>query len=81
MDQLIKLVMAKTGLSESMATMAVDVVLGFIKEKLPRSVADQIWTLLGLDAADSKTGKAGKDDGIGVDDVLKGLGGMLGGQK
>lgn len=81
---MIKLVMSKTGISESVAKMAVDVILGFIKDKLPKPIADQIWALLGLGGAKADgTGKSGagaKDDGFGVDDVLKGLGGMLGGK-
>ena len=42
MDELVKLVSEKTGLSEEMAKMAVDTVIGFLKQKLPAPVASQI---------------------------------------
>ena len=42
MQELIKLVAAKTGMSEENAKSAVDTVLGFLKEKLPAHIAAQI---------------------------------------
>ncbi len=85
MNELIKLVVARTGISEAMAKMAIEVILGFFKDKLPKPLADQLFAMLGLGSS-SSTDKAGRgsaadgksDDGIGVDDVLKGLGGMFG---
>ena len=46
MEELIALVVKKTGLSEKQAESAVEVVLGFIKEKLPPVVSSQIDGLL-----------------------------------
>ncbi len=83
MNELIKLVMAKTGISEAVAKVAIEVILGFIKDKLPKPIADQLGVLLGFGAASPKgeqADKTTKDDGFGMDDVLKGLGGMLGGK-
>lgn len=55
MEELVALVVKKTGLDEKQAKVAVDVVLGFVKDKLPPSVAGQIDNLLegegGLGAA------------------------------
>jgi hypothetical protein len=46
MDELVKLVSEKTGLSEDMAQKAVEVVVGYIKDKLPAPIAGQIDGLL-----------------------------------
>ncbi len=42
MDELVKLVVQKTGISEDQARQAVTVVLGFLKERLPAPIASQI---------------------------------------
>ena len=67
MDKLVKLVSQKTGLSEEMAKTAVETVVGFLKEKLPAPIAEQI---------DSVLGGAGPAQSVG--DLAKGLGGILG---
>ena len=59
MDELVNLVVQKTGIPESAAKQAVEVVLGYLKQKLPAPIAGQI------DAAVSGSGK--------LDDVTKGL--------
>lgn len=66
MDELIKLVSQKTGLSEDMATTAVDTVIDFLKQKLPAPIAGQIDSVLG--------GAEAPDLGS----MAKGLGGLLG---
>lgn len=66
MDELIKLVVQKTGISEAMAKTAVETVIGFIKDKLPAPIAGQIDGVLG-------GGGAG-----GLGDITQGLGGLLG---
>jgi hypothetical protein len=66
-DELVKLVSQKTGLSEEMSRTAVEIVIGFLKQKLPAPIAGQI---------DSVLGGAGAPKG--VQDLAKGLGGMLG---
>ena len=67
MDELIKAVMDKAGISESQASSAVDVVLAQLRDKLPGPIADQLESALG-----------GSGGGGGAADALKGLGGMLG---
>jgi uncharacterized protein (DUF2267 family) len=67
MDELIKLVAQKTGISEANAKTAVETVLNFLKTKLPAPIAAQLDAALqGSDV----TKKAG--------DALKGVGGLLG---
>ena len=66
MDELIKLVSQKTGLSEEMSKVAVEVVLGYLKDKLPDPIAGQIDSLLGGGLA------------TGLGDLAGGLGTMLG---
>jgi len=63
MDELVKLVVKKTGISEDQARKAVDTVLQFIKQRLRAPVAGQIDGLL--------SGRGGGDD------VLKGLSGLM----
>ena len=66
MDELIKLVVEKTGISEEMAKTAVDTVLNFLKQKLPAPIADRIDDLL---EADSR---------LDLGDLAGSLGGLLG---
>lgn len=47
MDELIKLVSQKTGLPEDKAKVAVDTVIGFLKERLPAPLASQLDNVLG----------------------------------
>ena len=65
MDELIKLVTQKAGISEAQAKAAVETVLGFLKGKLPAPIAGQIDGLLGGKAAPG----------------LDALGGLMGGKK
>ncbi len=67
MDELVKLVSQKTGLSEEMAKTAVETVVGFLKKKLPAPIAGQIDSVL-----------SGAGSAKGVEDLAKGLGGILG---
>jgi len=66
MDELVKLVASKVGISEKQAQEAVDVVLGFLKDKLPKPLAGQVEAALEGDLG-------------GLGDLTKGLGGLLGG--
>ncbi len=68
MDELVKLVSEKTGLNPEMSKMAVVTVIGFLKDKLPAPIAQQLDLIL-----------QGQDAG-GVTDIVKGLGGMFGGK-
>ncbi|MCL7455550.1 MAG: hypothetical protein M8467_21150 [Anaerolineae bacterium] len=65
MDELIKLVSKKAGITEAQARQAVETVLGFLKDKLPEPIAAQIEAAL----------KGGKG---GLGDLAGGLGGLLG---
>ena len=67
MDELIGLVSQKTGIPEQTAKVAVETVLGFLKDKLPAPIAGQLDALL-----------EGEDQGDAGGDLLKGLGGILG---
>lgn len=42
MDDLIKLVADKTGISPEQAKTAVETVMGFVKEKLPPGISEQV---------------------------------------
>ena len=66
MEQLVKMIVTKTGISEKQATMAVEMVLGFLKEKLPPQIASQIDMV----AADKK-------GGIDISDAANMVGGLL----
>jgi hypothetical protein len=66
-NELVKLVSQKTGISEEMSKMAVEVVLGYLKDKLPDPIAGQIDGVL-----------SGAGPAAGLGDLAKGLGGILG---
>jgi nucleoid DNA-binding protein len=67
MDELVQLVVKKTGLPEKQAKQAVEVVLDFLKKKLPGPVGAQIDAFL--------SGKSQLADAADM------LGGLLGGKK
>ncbi len=71
MDQLVKLVQERVGLSEAQARQAVDTVVGFLKQKLPAPIAGQIDAVL---ASEGATGSASDALRSGSDR----LGGLLG---
>lgn len=66
MDELVKLVAKKVGISEDQAKKAVETVIGFLKQRLPAPVAAQLDNLL--------KGSSGTD-------LASGLGNLLGGKK
>jgi ribosomal protein L7/L12 len=66
MDELVELVSEKTGISEEQAKQAVETVIAYLKDKLPKPIAGQI-------------DKALSGGGVDVEDLTEGLGGMLGG--
>jgi hypothetical protein len=66
MDELVKLVAQKTGISEEQARTAVQTVVDFIKPKLPAPIGSQIDTIL---------------SGSAAGDIGKQLGGLFGGKK
>ncbi len=66
MDELVKLVSKKTGISEELAKTAVEVVLDYLKDRLPPPVAGQIDGIV--------SGGGGADD---IADVTKQMGGLF----
>ena len=68
MDELIKQVTAKAGISEDQARSAVNTVLDFVKDRLPAPIADQIENAM-----------SGEGGGIGrsVGDIASKVGGLL----
>jgi hypothetical protein len=79
MEELIRQVAERTGISEAQAQTAVTTVLGFIKGRLPEPLAGQLDGFLG-GAAGAAGGAIGGLGGA-AGDVLGGLGGLLGGNK
>jgi uncharacterized protein (DUF2267 family) len=69
MDELIKLVSEKAGISQDQAQQAVKTVMGFLKDKLPAPIAGQVESAL-------SGGELPDAGGLG-----KKLGGLLGGKK
>ncbi len=67
MDELIKQLAAKTGLPEDKAKMAIEMVVGFMKQRLPASVGDQLTSCLNAPA------------GEGLVDKVKGMAESVGG--
>ncbi len=51
--ELVNLVSTKTGLNEQMATLAVDTVISFLKQKLPAELSGQLDSLLSGQEASS----------------------------
>lgn len=75
MEELVRQVTERTGISEDQARTAVNTVLGYIKDRIPAPLGAQLDSLVGAGA-----GAAG-DIANRAGDVIGGLGGMLGGGK
>jgi len=67
MDELIALVVKKTGIPKEQAKVAVETVLGFLKQKLPAPLASQIDAFI--------------SGGTSPTDLASGLSSLLGGKK
>jgi hypothetical protein len=67
MEELVTLVSKKTGLSEDMAKVAVETVVGYLKDQLPDPIAAQIDSVLG-----------GTGDVPDLGNVAQSLGGLFG---
>jgi hypothetical protein len=72
MEELIKQVTAKTGISEEQARSAVTTVLDFVKNRLPAPIASQVDNVIGGGAA------AAGDVGGNLGDLASKVGGMFG---
>jgi hypothetical protein len=83
MEELVNLVSKKTGLSKEMSKTVVDVVLDFIKKKLPAPAAAQLDGLLNGQGASAlgALSEALEDGKIDANDAANLLGGLLGGPK
>jgi uncharacterized protein (DUF2267 family) len=77
MDELVKQVSQKTGLSEEKAREAVNTVVGFLKERLPGPIAGQVDNV--LNQAGGTIANVGGTVLDKAGDALGGLGGMLSG--
>lgn len=51
MDQIIKMVTEKAGISEGQAKTAVETVMSFLKDKMPDSMSEQISSLMAGDTS------------------------------
>jgi uncharacterized protein (DUF2267 family) len=65
MDELVKMVATKVGIPEAQAEQAVEIVVGFLKDKLPEPIAGQVDAALEGDLSD-------------LDELIGGLGGLFG---
>jgi len=68
-DELVKRITEKTGISEDQARSAINTVSAFLKEKLPAPIAGQVDNVL--------SGAGGMTDKLG--DAASKIGGMFGG--
>jgi hypothetical protein len=65
MDELVKQIAAKTGISEAQARQAAEMTLDFVKDRLPEPYSSQLDSIL-------------EGDQGGLGDMARGLGGMFG---
>ncbi|TMD69502.1 MAG: DUF2267 domain-containing protein [Chloroflexi bacterium] len=65
MDQLINMISERTGISEDQARQATEMVIGFLKDRLPAPIASQLDNVMSGQAAGNPT-----------DQSKKGLGGL-----
>jgi hypothetical protein len=70
MEELVKQIVAKTGISESQAKSAVETVANFLKAKLPGPIAGQVDSALGA--------AGGAVAGVDVANIASSIGGMFG---
>jgi hypothetical protein len=69
MEELIKMVTSKVGISESQAKSAVETVVSFLKDKMPGGIGSQVESFIG--------GKSGSVGNV-VDSIKDKVGGLLG---
>jgi hypothetical protein len=82
LEELLKTIQEKTGLPVEKAQDVIETVVGFIADKLPGPIGDQVKGFLGDDDADAGGDGGGDDEGGGLLDQAKDmLGGLLGGDE
>jgi hypothetical protein len=79
-DELIKQLQEKTGLPVNKVQDVIETVVGFVADKLPGPIGDQIMGFLGGDDDDAGGDNGGGDLLEQAKDALGGLGGLLGGK-
>ncbi|HEX8097608.1 MAG TPA: hypothetical protein VF507_06210 [Pyrinomonadaceae bacterium] len=79
MEDLVKQVSQRAGISEDKAREAVNTVLGFLKERLPGPIAGQVDNV--MNTAGGTIANAGGALADQAGNLIGGLGGMLGGGK
>ncbi|MDR0830508.1 MAG: hypothetical protein LBN95_10435 [Prevotellaceae bacterium] len=79
MDEIIKLVAKKAKISEPIARIAVETVLGVVKDKLPDNLEGIIDNLLGTKSSTGKKTSAKSSNPLGdIGNIIGGIGGILG---
>jgi len=73
MDELINLITEKTGIPPDVAKPAAEVVIGFLKQKLPAPVGSQIDSVLGMQAPSGAASQEGQQEAGGLGHMLGGL--------
>ncbi len=81
MDELLKTIQEKTGLPVEKAQDVIETVVGFIADKLPGPIGDQVKGFLAGDGNDGNGGNGGENLMDKAKDALGGLSGMFGGDK
>jgi hypothetical protein len=79
MDDLIKLVSEKAGITAEQAKQAVESVVAFLKDKLPAPLGEQVTNL--ISGAGGLAGQAGGALGDVAGKASEALGGLFGGKK
>lgn len=89
MNELVNLVTQKTGIPADKAQMAVQTVMGYLKDKLPAPIAGQLDSFMGGSTTGATTGTStgnttanttGGSTSGAVGEVMKDVGGMFGKQ-
>ncbi len=81
MDEIVELVVKKTGLPKETARQAVIAVVDFLKKKLPAPVAAQVDAVLNGEGVIGAVADALDDGKLDASDAANLLGGLFGGKK
>jgi hypothetical protein len=81
MDELVNLIVKKTGIPKETAKQVVTVVIDFLKKKLPAPIAGQVDAVLSGKGVGGAVAHALDDGKLDMNDATDLLGGLLGGKK